>query len=119
MQDIDPPPDEGELRSLQDRLIDTITIRQQDAFDSVEIAGQAVVAGVAIAGREFVDYLSQRVRVDLDTRQALLRCRSFEEVREVQGRYLRDAVKLFGDEAARLMRLGTELATRSIDRARI
>jgi hypothetical protein len=119
MQDIDRTDDDGEFRSMQDRLIDTMTIRQQDALDSVEIAGQAMVAGVELARCEFVDYLTRRIRIDLDNRGALLRCRSFEEFRELQGRYLRDAIEQFGDETARLVRLGTELATRSIDRARI
>lgn len=119
MQEVVPMGDEGELRSMQDRLTDTMILRQQETIDGLEIAGRAVVAGLEIARREVVDYLSQRIRVELDTRQALLRCRSFDEVRELRSRYLRDAIEQFGEEAKRLMRLGAVLAARSIDRARI
>jgi hypothetical protein len=118
MQDVDSMDDDVELRSVQDRLIDTVTLQQQEALDSVEATGQAVVAGIEIAQREFAAYLSERVRRDLDASQALLRCRSVDELCRLQADYLRVAVGQFSDEAARLMRLGTEITTWSLERVR-
>lgn len=118
MQHIDSMDDDVELRSMQDRLIDTVTLQQQEALDSVEAAGQAMVAGIELAQREFAEYLSQRVRQDFDASQALLRCRSVDEMCRVQADYLRAAVGQFSDEAARLMRLGTEITTWSLERVR-
>jgi hypothetical protein len=123
MQIVDLSGDEQELRSIQDRMIDAVTLHQQDALDNVELAGHALVAGVERAHRGIAEFLSQKIRDDLDTHRALLRCRSFGEMRDLQVRYLCTAVGQFGDEAVRLMQIGTdignEIASRSLERGRL
>jgi hypothetical protein len=39
-----------------------------------------------------VDFVSTRIRQDLETQQELLRCRNFDELREVQTKFLKTAM---------------------------
>jgi hypothetical protein len=106
------------IESLQDRLIDTVTVGQQEAIESIESAGNAVFEALSRAQSEITEFVTERIRQDLDAQQALLRCRSLGEVREVQVSFVRTALDQYGGEAAKLMRLGGEVAAKSLDRAR-
>ena len=70
------------------------------------------------AQAEISDFVAERIRQDLDTQQAFLRCRSLDEVRDVQFNFLRTALDQYGGEAAKLVRLGGEVAAQSLDRPR-
>jgi hypothetical protein len=114
-----PDPDAAEpIESLQDRLIDSVTAGQQDAIDTIESAGHAMFEVLSRAQAEISDFVAERIRQDLDTQQAFLRCRSLDEVRDVQVNFLRTALDQYGVEAAKLMRLGGEVATKSLERDR-
>ena len=122
-----PPIDEPEaeatadtdaIESLQDRLIDTVTVSQQEALETIESASSAVFEALSRAQAEISDFVAERIRQDLDTQQAFLRCRSLDEVRDVQFNFLRTALDQYGGEAAKLVRLGGEVAARSLDRPR-
>lgn len=104
--------------TVQDRLIDSVTASQQDAIDTIESASQAVIEMLSRARVELSDFVAERIRQDLDTQQAFLRCRNLDEVRDVQVRYLRTALDQYGGEAARMVRLGGEVAAKSLERAR-
>jgi hypothetical protein len=106
------------IESLQDRLIDSVTTSQQEAIETVESAGQAMIEMFTRAQAEISDFVAERIRQDLDAQQAFLRCRSLDEVRDVQVNFLRTALDQYGGEAAKLMRLGGEVAARSLDRPR-
>jgi Phasin protein len=107
------------LDSIQDRLIDTVTATQQEAIDTIESASQAMLEMFSIARVEITDFVAERIRQDLDVQQAFLRCRSLDEVRDVQVQFVRTALDQYGGEAAKLMRLGGEVATRTLERARV
>ena len=106
------------IESLQDRLIDTVTVGQQEALETIESAGSAVFEALSRAQAEISDFVAERIRQDLDTQQAFLRCRSLDEVRDVQFNFLRTALDQYGGEAAKLVRLGGEVAAKSLDRPR-
>ena len=120
-----PPIDEPEaeasadtdaIESLQDRLIDTVTVGQQEALETIESASSAVFEALSRAQAEISDFVAERIRQDLDTQQAFLRCRSLDEVRDVQFNFLRTALDQYGGEAAKLVRLGGEVAAKSFER---
>jgi hypothetical protein len=108
-----------ELESIQDRLIDTVTASQQEAIDTIESASQAVLDMFTQARAEISDFVAERIRQDLDTQQAFLRCRNLDEIRDVQVRFFRTALDQYGGEAAKLVRISGEAAVRTLDRARI
>ena len=110
--------DTDAIESLQDRLIDTVTVSQQEALETIESASSAVLEALSRAQAEISDFVAERIRQDLDTQQAFLRCRSLDEVRDVQFNFLRTALDQYGGEAAKLVRLGGEVAARSLDRPR-
>jgi hypothetical protein len=107
-----------EVESIQDRLIDTVTASQQEAIETLESASQAIFEMIARARVEVTDFVAERIRQDLDTQQAFLRCRTLDDVRDVQMNFLRTALDQYGDEAAKLVRLGGEVAAKSLERAR-
>jgi hypothetical protein len=104
------------LASSADVAIDGVTLGQQQALETFESAQQAMMEGVTRFQKELVDFVSERIRHDMETQQALLRCRSFDEVRDVQATFLQTAMDQYSEEANRLMRLGSEVVQRSFER---
>lgn len=109
-------PPEPALGSPADAVIDTVTARQQQAIQTIETAGAAMIEGVTLVQREIADFVSQRIRQDMETQQELLRCRSLDEMRDLQTRFFRTALDQYSAEATRLMRLGGEVIAKSLDR---
>ncbi len=107
---------EPAIESLQDRMIDDVTASQQDAIETLDTAGHVVFEGIRRTRQEISDFLVERIRQDLDTQQAMLRCRSVDEFRDLQARFLRTALDQYGGEASRLFSLGGELLARSLER---
>lgn len=100
------PDAHDEIGSAADTVIDRVTITQQQAIEGVETAGAAVLAGLNRVQREMADFVAERVRQDMETQARLLRCRSLDEVRDLQMRFFRTAVDQYAAEAARLMAIG-------------
>jgi hypothetical protein len=65
---------------------------------------------------EIASFVSKRIAHDLETQQKMLRCRNFDELQEVQTRFFRTAVDDYSAETRRLMKLGSEVVQRSVNR---
>ena len=91
------------------------TKTQQQAVDSIERASASVLTGVTEMQKEIAGFVSERIRQDLETQQELLRCRTLDEVREVQSRFFHTTLDQYSAEATKLMQLSTEVFTRSLD----
>jgi hypothetical protein len=74
-----------------------------------ETVGTAVFAGLTKAQREIAEFVSERIRQDLESQTQLLRCRTLEEVLDVQSRFLSTAMDQYAAEASRLARIGAEI----------
>lgn len=106
-----------DLGSAADTVIDTVTAGQQQALQSFESASVAMLASVARVQREVADFVSERIRQDVETQQALLRCKSLDEFRDVQAQFFRLAVDQYARGASRMMKIGGETMQRSFERA--
>jgi len=107
-----------QIESVEDRLIDTVTASQQDAMETIDSTRAAVVDMLARARTEISGFVAVRIRQDLETQQELLRCRNFDELRDVQARFVRTAMDQYGSKAAQLVRMGGEVAAKSLERSR-
>ena len=94
------------------------TKTQQQAVESMERASASMLTGVTEMQKEIAGFVSERIRQDLETQQELLRCRTLDEVREVQSRFFRTTLDQYSAEATKLMQLSTEVFTRSLDPSR-
>ncbi len=112
-------PDEPaeDLGSPADTVIDAVTQSQQDVIDTVEAAQVSMLANLTRVQREMADFVSERLRKDMEAQQDLLRCKSFDEIRSVQSSFFRTAVDQYAQEATRLFRLGSEIIVRPRDRS--
>ena len=90
---------------------------QKDALAGAEAASAAMIEGLTEAQRRMSDFVSERIRKDMETQSELLGCRNLDQVREVQSRFFRVAVEEYAATASQLMRLGTDVVTRSLPRA--
>jgi hypothetical protein len=114
---IDSPEQTAEsVESPQDAVIDNVTALQQETVETVEHAGATLLEGVGRVQQEIAQFVSTRVREDLETQQQLLRCRSLDDLREVQFRFVKTAMDQYSAETARLMKLGSEIMARSVER---
>ena len=88
---------------------------QQQAVESIERASASMLAGVAEMQKEVAGFVSGRIRQDLETQQELLRCRTLDELRQVQSRFFRTTLDQYSAEATKLMQLSTGVFMRSLD----
>ena len=106
------------LVSTTRESIAAATSTQRQAVESMERASASMLTGVAEMQKEVAGFISGRIRQDLETQQELLRCRTLDDVREVQGRFLRTTFDQYSAEATKLIELGTEAFARSLDPSR-
>ncbi|MBP7002912.1 phasin family protein [Amaricoccus sp.] len=105
-----------EISSAADAVIDRVTASQQQALDTLETASATMLESVARVQRRIAEFVSDRIRQDMEAQQELLRCKSLDEVRDVQTRFFRTAVTQYSEEASRLFRMGGEAIGRSVER---
>lgn len=106
-----------EVSSTADAVIDSVTASHQQALETLEAARASMFESVANVQRRIADFVSDRIRQDMEAQQELLRCKSFEEVRDVQTRFFRTAVSQYSEEATELFRIGGKAVARSLERA--
>jgi hypothetical protein len=94
------------------------TRTQQQAVASMERSSASMFTGLTEVQKEIAGFVSERIRQDLETQQELLRCRTLDDVREVQSRFFRTTLDQYSAEATKLMQLSTEVFTRSLDFSR-
>lgn len=109
-------PGTGEdIATFADRMIDVVTLSQQDALVSADAARSAMVEGIAEVQGELAAFVGKRMKHDLEVSSELLRCRDLADLRELQCRYLRATMDQYAGETSRLMRLGADIAARSLE----
>jgi hypothetical protein len=74
-----------------------------------ENAGTAVLAGLSKAQKEIAEFVAERIRQDIDSQVELMRCRTLDEVLDVQSRFVNTAMDQYAAEASRLARIGAEM----------
>jgi hypothetical protein len=89
---------------------------QEGALQGAGSAGTAIIEGMTEARHEIGAFMSERIRQDMEAQAELLGCRSLDEMRAVQMRFFRGAVDQYSAEAARMMKLGTEIMNRALAR---
>ena len=94
------------------------TRTQQQAVASMERSTGSILTGLTEMQKEVAEFVSKRIRQDLETQQDFLRCRTLDDVREVQSRFFRTTLDQYSAEATKLMQLSTEVFTRSLDFSR-
>ena len=70
----------------------------------------AWLGNMAAMSSTFAAFMAERIKDDLQTRQALLQCRTLGEVRHVQVAYLQNAIAQYQAETGRLIALTGRLA---------
>lgn len=103
-----------DLESPEDRLIDAVTLAEQEALEALDHVGAAAAETAAKAQVEIVTFMARRVQEDIDIQRALLGCTSLDEVRRVQTRFIERAVSQYAEETSRMIRLGGEVMTRAL-----
>jgi hypothetical protein len=105
-----------DVSSAADTAIDTVMISHTEVVQATESSGRAVLDGMTKMQQEVASFVSKRITHDLEAQQEMLRCRNFDDLQEVQTRFFRTAVEHYSDETKRLMRLGSEVVQRSVNR---
>ena len=59
--------------------------------------------------KEISEFLSERIRQDMETQAEFLRCRTLDDIRETQTRFFRTAMDQYAAEATKLLKIGAEM----------
>lgn len=95
-------------------MSEAITTAQQETLHSIEVAGTAMLEGLTKAQTEISDFITERIRQDVETQAEMLRCRTLDDVRDLQTRFFKTAVEQYGAEMSRLMKIGSDTMQRSL-----
>lgn len=104
-----------EIAKPVDQAIDTVTATQQETLEAIETAGATMFENMTRAQRAIAEFVSTRVREDIEAQQQLLRCKSFDEIRSVQSKFIKTAMEQYKSEAARLFKFGAATVTKNTD----
>jgi hypothetical protein len=80
-------------------------------------AGPAVAAGLQDIAQAWVDYARQVMDRTSAATEALLKCRSFDDMLGVQAELMRGHLQAFLDQSSKLAEITNRMAARSIDAA--
>jgi hypothetical protein len=78
-------------------------------------SGVTIADGVREIAETWVHYAEHVMRHSSEAGQALLRCRSWNEILEVQTRLLRDNMHAFLEQSAKVSEIGSRMATRPFE----
>jgi hypothetical protein len=78
-------------------------------------SGVTVADGVREIATTWAHYAEEVMRRSSEAGQALLRCRSWNEILEVQAGLLRDNMHAFLDQSAKVAEIGSRMATRPLE----
>ena len=96
------------------RNYDAIASAQQETLHNIGAASAAMLEGLTKAQTELSDFITERIRHDVETQADMLRCRTLDDVRELQTRFFKTAVDQYAAEVNRLMKIGTDTMQRSL-----
>ena len=94
-------------------VLDAVVAGQTVAAQAVESTSRAMLEGIERVRQEVVEFVSTRIRCDIETQQELLRCRNFDELRRIQARFVRTTMDQYTAETRRLMEIGAQAFRRS------
>ena len=93
---------------------EAVASAQQETLHNIGAAGAAMLEGLTKAQTEISDFITQRIRQDVETQAEMLRCRTLDDVRDLQTRFFKTALDQYAGEASRLMKIGTDMMERSL-----
>jgi hypothetical protein len=106
-------PAEATADASEASTTEAITSAQQETLHNVGAAGAAMLEGLTKAQTEISDFIVERIRQEVETQAEMFRCRTLDDVRDLQARFFRTAVDQYGAEVSRLMKIGTDTMQRS------
>lgn len=83
-------------------------------FGAVMKASQTMMNGVVEWNREMADFASHRLQADGETAQALMQCKDWSAVADIQKDFLDRAAAQYSEEATKLTNLATRVMQDSI-----
>ena len=101
--------------SISRDSIEAVIGPQQQAIQVIERASTSMLNGLTEMQREIADFVSERIRQDLETQREMLRCRTFNDLAEVQGRFFQTAMDQCSAQARKLMRHSAQVFEHSIE----
>ena len=93
---------------------EAVASAQQETLHNIGAAGAAMFEGLTNAQTEISDFITERIRQDVETQAEMLRCRTLDDVRDLQTRFFKTAVDQYAAEMSRLMKIGTDTMQRSL-----
>ena len=93
---------------------EAVASAQQETLHNIGAAGAAMFEGLTNAQTEISDFITERIRQEVETQAEMLRCRTLDDVRDLQTRFFKTAVDQYAAEMSRLMKIGTDTMQRSL-----
>jgi hypothetical protein len=106
--------EEQMARSAQGERRGTTNAPVESAGQSATAAGSAIAAGLQDIAQAWADYAQQVLERTTEATQALLKCRSFNDMLGVQAELMRGHLQAFLDQSTKLAEITNRMAARSL-----
>lgn len=84
-------------------------------MDAVMQSRARFAKGMQDLSWEMMQFTQQSLRLSLKTANDMMSCRSVENMLEIQRDYLRESVDTFLEESAKMLEMGTNVATEAVE----
>jgi hypothetical protein len=101
-------------RSTQGERGGTTSGRAESAGQTATATGRAIAAGLQDIAQAWADYAQQVLERTTEATQALLKCRSFNDMLGVQAELMRGHLQAFLDQSTKLAEISNRMAARSL-----
>ncbi|GEM_PF-7054801 len=84
-------------------------------FEIAQTAGQAMLQGALGMGQELSNFISGRMKKDVEAVKAISGCRSLSDVCRAQADFLGEAARDYADQTSRMLNMGANAAAETVD----
>src|SRR5688500_6082794 len=95
-------------------MTEAITSAQQETLHNIGAASAAMLEGLTKTQTEISGFITERIRHDVEAQAEMLRCRTLDDVRDMQTRFFKTVVDQYAAEVSRLIKIGTDTMQRSL-----
>jgi hypothetical protein len=89
--------------------VDVFIANNGENWKAVMKAGEVMLEGMTVLGREMMDFGNARFRHDVETSESLINCKGADDAFRLQCDFMREATQQYFEEAGKLTQLTARL----------
>ncbi|WP_417673497.1 phasin family protein [Pseudodonghicola sp.] len=95
------------MKDASQAVNDIMAQYQKMGLNALTLMGGDLVERLSDMGSEVLDFVTKRVKEDVELQHKLLHCRDLNEMQHLQGEFLQRAINSYTDETGKMFEMST------------